>query len=164
MKILNHRQICQKIKRLAYEIYEQNFEESEIILVGVNDRGMEIAQLLMKELLIISELGITISRLHVYPPNPLSKEIHLEIPTSKLEGQVVILVDDVTNTGRTIFYAMKPLLEILIKKVEVAVLVDRKHKAFPIKVDYVGLSLATTLSENIDVEIYEVEEYAAYLK
>lgn len=164
MKILNHRQICQKIKRLAYEIYEQNFEETEIILIGVNNRGMEIAQLLMKELLQMSKLEITISRLHVYPPNPLSQEIHLELPVHSLEGQTVIVVDDVTNTGRTIFYAMKPIMEVMPKKVEVAVLIDRKHKAFPIKVDYVGLSLATTLSENIDVEIFEVEEYAAYLK
>ncbi|NJL75152.1 MAG: phosphoribosyltransferase [Saprospiraceae bacterium] len=164
MKILNHRQICQKIKRLAYEIYEQNFEETEIILIGVNNRGMEIAQLLMKELLEMSKLEITISRLHVYPPNPLSREIHLELPIDSLEGQTVIVIDDVTNTGRTIFYAMKPIMEVMPKKVEVAVLIDRKHKAFPIKVDYVGLSLATTLSENIDVEIFEVEEYAAYLK
>ncbi|MEL6989936.1 MAG: phosphoribosyltransferase family protein, partial [Bacteroidota bacterium] len=73
-------------------------------------------------------------------------------------------VDDVANTGRTIFYAFKPLFEILPKKIEVAVLVDRKHKSFPIKVDYVGLSLATTIQENIDVQILNTEDKAVYLK
>ena len=78
-------------------------------------------------------------------------------------GKVIIIVDDVANTGRTIFYAMKPLFNILPKEVEVAVLVDRKHKSFPILVDYVGLSLATTMKESIDVQILSVEEKAVYL-
>ena len=80
-----------------------------------------------------------------------------------LHSKVVILVDDVANTGRTIFYAFKPLMESLPGKIEVAVLVDRTHKMFPIKVDYVGLSLATTLKENISVKIVGVEEMEVHL-
>ena len=76
---------------------------------------------------------------------------------------MVVIVDDVANTGRTIFYACKPLLETLPKKIEVAVLVDRKHKSFPVKVDYVGLSLATTLKEDIDVQLSNSEADAVYL-
>ena len=79
------------------------------------------------------------------------------------EGKVIIIVDDVANTGRTLFYAMKPIFQIIPKKVEVAVLVDRMHKSFPIKIDYMGLSLATTLKENIEVKIRDVKEQAVYL-
>jgi pyrimidine operon attenuation protein / uracil phosphoribosyltransferase len=80
-----------------------------------------------------------------------------------VKDKVVILIDDVANTGRTIFYAIRPLLDVLPKKVEVAVLVDRKHKSFPIQPDYVGLSLATTLKENIDVQIRETADWSVYL-
>ncbi|MBX2817947.1 MAG: phosphoribosyltransferase, partial [Saprospiraceae bacterium] len=81
----------------------------------------------------------------------------------ELKRKSIVVVDDVANTGRTIFFAIKPLLNVLPKKIEVAVLVDRKHKSFPIKVDYVGLSLATTLREDIDVQIRDVEEMAVFL-
>ncbi|MEM9823754.1 MAG: phosphoribosyltransferase family protein, partial [Bacteroidota bacterium] len=97
------------------------------------------------------------------PANPREKEIEIEMPLKQLVNKVIIIVDDVANTGRTIFYATKPLLTILPKKVEVAVLVDRKHKSFPIKVDYVGLSLATTMGENIDVKIKDPNEQVVYL-
>ena len=82
----------------------------------------------------------------------------------ELRDKVIIVVDDVANTGRTIFYAIKPLLNVLPRKVEVAVLVDRKHKSFPVHVDYVGMSLNTTLQENIDVHIDSPEEWAVFLE
>jgi pyrimidine operon attenuation protein/uracil phosphoribosyltransferase len=85
------------------------------------------------------------------------------MPIKEVKNKVIILIDDVANTGRTIFYATKPLMEVMPKKIEVAVLVDRKHKSFPIRVDYVGLSLATTVKEHIDVQIRGVEEVAVYL-
>lgn len=163
MKILTHRQIKQKITRLAYEIYEHNFDIESLILIGVNDRGMEVANLLLQELLTISPIAITLSRLVINPADPLDAPVHLEIPVEELEGQHVILVDDVANTGRTLFYAMQPLMHTLLGKMEIAVLVDRKHKAFPIQVNYVGLSLATTFKQTIDVEILEVAEFGAFL-
>ncbi len=164
MKILNDRQIRQKIKRLAIEIAEHNFEEEEIILAGINNNGMSFARLLLDELLTLTEQSITITRLRLNPADPLAAEIHLEMPIESIRDKVIIIVDDVANTGRTIFYAIKPLLETLPKKIEVAVLVDRKHKSFPINVDYVGLSLATTLLQDIDVQIRDVEEFSAFLK
>lgn len=164
MKILNHRQIEQKIKRMAYEIYERNFEESEIILIGVNYRGMEIAQRLLHHLLHIAEnVMITVSRIQLSPANPLAEAIHLEMPVEELNGKSVIFVDDVANTGRTLFYAMQPIFEVLPKKVEAAVLVDRMHKSFPVRADYIGHVLATTLGENIFVDIISENEEAAYL-
>jgi pyrimidine operon attenuation protein/uracil phosphoribosyltransferase len=83
----------------------------------------------------------------------------LELPVTELQGKAIIVVDDVANTGRTLFYAIKPLLDILPKKIETAVLVDRKHKAFPIAITYYGLSLATTLQEHIDVKLEESSVY-----
>lgn len=163
MKILNDRQIAQKIKRLAIEILEHNYGESELILAGINNNGMVFSLLLLEELTKISSMPITVTRIQLNPANPLKSDIILEIPPEQVHNKVLIIVDDVANTGRTIFYAIKPILEVLPKKVEVAVLVDRSHKSFPIRVDYHGLSLATTLKNDIDVQIREVEERAVFL-
>ncbi|MCB0642338.1 MAG: phosphoribosyltransferase [Phaeodactylibacter sp.] len=164
MKILNDRQIQQKIQRLAIQIVEQNFEEPEIILAGINNNGMTFAQLLLDELVELStDIQFTVTRIRLNPADPLKEEIHLEMPVEQLNDKAIIIIDDVANTGRTIFYATKPLMACLPKKIEVAVLVDRKHKSFPVKVDYVGLSLATTLMENIDVAIRNVEEKSVFL-
>lgn len=163
MLILDDRQIRQKIRRLAIEIVENNYEEPELILAGINNKGMAFAQLLYAELTAISKQNITLSHLRINPAAPLSSEIKLDLPTSQLAGKTIIVVDDVANTGRTIFYACKPLLDTLPKKVEVAVMVDRTHKSFPVKVDYYGMSLATTLLEHIDVQIPDNQDFGVYL-
>ena len=163
MKILSHQQIGQKIKRLAIEIIEQNYTEKEVILAGINNNGMGFAKLLQKELEDLSQISINLIQIKLNPAAPLELPITLSEKSAQLNNRVIIVVDDVANTGRTIFYAIKPLLEILPKKVQVAVLVDRKHKAFPIKVDYVGLSLATTTKENIDVRIRDTSQKEVHL-
>ena len=153
MQILNDKQINQKIQRIAIEIIEHNLNEKEIILAGINNNGMHFAQLLMNEILDNSEIEIIITRIILNPAKPVSEEVLLEMPIEDCADKVMIIVDDVANTGRTIFYAFKPLLDALLKKVEVAVLMDRTHKSFPIKVDYCGQALATTLHHNIEVKI-----------
>ncbi len=153
MKVLNQSQIKQKIRRLSFEILENNYSEKQIFLAGINNNGLHFAKLLIKELRKISEIDFILVNVTLNPADPLAKEIEIDIPLKKLKNKCVIIVDDVANTGRTIYFAMKPLLEIVPKKVEVAVLVDRTHKAFPVKVDYVGLSLATTLKDNIEVSL-----------
>jgi pyrimidine operon attenuation protein / uracil phosphoribosyltransferase len=163
MKILTDHQIRQKIRRLAIEIVENNFDEPGIILAGINQNGMFFARLLLEHLTAITSQNISLTSLKINPAAPLSAPIELGMPVADLHGKVIIIVDDVANTGRTIFYACKPLMETLPKRVEVAVLVDRTHKSFPVKVDYVGLSLATTLLEDIDVKIREVEEYSVFM-
>ena len=163
MKILDKAQILRKIQRLTVEILERNFGETEIILVGINQNGLEMARLLANELIDRTDTQITLTRLQINPAKPLDGSVFLDMPLESVENKVIILVDDVANTGRTFFYALRPLLDVLPKKVEVAVLVDRKHKSFPIQPDYVGLSLATTLKENIDVTIRDVEDWAVYL-
>ena len=163
MKILDGSQIKQKIKRLAIEILENNFEEKTIVLTGINNNGTGFAKLLEKELKKITEINIQLATIRLNPAAPLSTPIELNIPVESLKGKTIILVDDVANTGRTIFYACKPILGILPKKVEVAVLVDRRHKTFPIYPKYVGFSLATTLKEDIELQILNKEEWGVYL-
>ena len=163
VQILNERQIRQKVRRLAIEIYERNLDESMIILAGINHNGIQFAHMLLEQLLKITDIPITVTRIRLNPAHPLEDEAQVEMPLSEIEGKCIIVVDDVANSGRTICYALKPLLRVLPKKIEVAVLVDRKHKSFPIRADYVGLSLATTLQENIDVRIREVEQVSVYL-
>jgi pyrimidine operon attenuation protein/uracil phosphoribosyltransferase len=164
MKLLDARQIKQKIKRLAIEILEQNFGEKEIILAGINNNGLGFAKMLEKELVQLTENKITLTSISLSPANPLESEVEIGLNKKELNKKVIILVDDVANTGRTIFYAIKPLLEVLPKKIQVAVLVDREHKSFPIKVDYVGVSLFTTIQDDIDVQIKGRGEKAVYLK
>lgn len=164
MKLLDQRQINQKIKRLAIEILEQNFGEKEIILAGINNNGLGFAKMLNRHLSQITENEIILTQIKLSPANPLESVVEIGLSPKELENKTIIIVDDVANTGRTIFYAMKPLFEVLPKKIQVAVLVDRKHKSFPIKVDYVGVSLFTTLHDDIDVQIKGRGEKAVFLK
>jgi pyrimidine operon attenuation protein/uracil phosphoribosyltransferase len=157
MQILDDRQIRQKIRRIAIEILERNFGAPAIILAGLNNNGYEFAQLIVDELKTIAPAGtdITLTRIRLNPANPVEYDPYIELPAEDLREKPVIIVDDVANTGRTVFYAVQPLLSVIPAKVEVAVLVDRTHKSFPIKADYVGISLATTMLDNIDVQIHE---------
>lgn len=163
MQILTRAQIQQKIKRLAIEILENNFEEKAIMLVGINNKGTSFAQLLREELKKITEIRIELFTVRLNPAAPVSTPVEINTPIETLKNKTIIVIDDVANTGRTIFYACKPILDIIPKKLEVAVLIDRKHKTFPIQPKYVGLSLATTLKEDIDLRILETEEWGVYL-
>jgi|TARA_B110000285_G_C14943200_1_gene523059 pyrimidine operon attenuation protein/uracil phosphoribosyltransferase len=164
--ILNKQQIQQKIKRLAIQILEHNHNEAEVYLIGINNNGLGFAKMLLDAIdkIEFAKPIFHLTQVSLSPANPLGKPVEINLPLEQLENKAIIFVDDVANTGRTLFYAMKPvLIDVVPKKVEVAVLVDRKHKNFPISINYVGLSLATTLSENIDVQIRDVETMAVYL-
>ena len=163
MKILDQKQIEQKVRRLAIEILEHNIEEEGLILAGINNRGMALAKMLAERIQLISKMPVYLTNIRLNPAAPMEKPVEMDIPVAELQGKVVIVVDDVASSGRTLLYACKPILETLPKKLEIAVLVDRTHKSFPVQADYVGLSLATTLKENILVEIGE-GEMAAFLE
>lgn len=163
MEILTHQKIEQKIRRLAIEIMERNTEEQELFVAGVNNNGLRFATLIVEELKKLSSCPIHLLRMQLDPAHPIEAQIELDMPIQNLSNKAILIVDDVANTGRTLFYACKPLLEILPKKIEVAVLVDRTHKSFPIHADYVGLSLATTLREHIQVNLSEADAYSASL-
>ena len=153
MQVLNQYQIHEKIIRLSYEILENNLDEDTIILAGINNNGFRFAELLGNSLKSITNKKIVLSRIRLNPAKPLDTQVETDLSQTDIEDKAIIVVDDVANTGRTIFYAFKVYMDVIPKKLEVAVLVDRKHKLFPIKVDYVGLSLATTVQEHIKADL-----------
>lgn len=163
MKLLNNIAVKQKIQRIAFQIAENNYQHDEIMLIGINNSGYNLAKQFEKHLKKIIDTTISVNRIRLNPASPTTNPVTIENPLGELRNKVIILVDDVANTGRTIFYAFKPFIDILPYKIEVAVLVDRKHKHFPIQVDYVGMSLATTLKENIRVELSDAVNMEVYL-
>jgi pyrimidine operon attenuation protein / uracil phosphoribosyltransferase len=163
MRILDNLQIKRKIKRMAFEIAESNFENHKIYFLGINNNGYNYASMLMKALKKISDKELILARLNLKPQNPIENDISLDIDKTKLNGHAVIVVDDVANTGRSLFYAMKVIMDILPVKVETAVLVDRMHKQFPVNINYVGLTFATTIHDNIKVNLMEKENFSVDL-
>ncbi|WP_344978301.1 phosphoribosyltransferase family protein [Compostibacter hankyongensis] len=148
--ILDEEKIRWKVRRMAYEIYERNSDKSEIILAGIPDRGTVLAGMLAAVLQEIAGFRIRTVALELDKDRPLDVKV---VPATDFDGTAVVVVDDVANSGRTLLYAMKPLLEKLPEKIQTAVLVDRMHKSFPVLVDYIGYSLSTTLQEHISVDI-----------
>ncbi|TVR81760.1 MAG: phosphoribosyltransferase [Saprospirales bacterium] len=163
MKVLSNEQIRQKIVRLTYQILEEQPESEPLYILGINNNGRRFAELLEKELIKTGLIEVISGQISLKPASPNNHPIELNIPKSEIAGKTVLIIDDVANTGRTLFYAFSCLMEALPKKVSVGVLVDRKHKSFPVKVDYVGLSLATTLMENIDVYLDKPGEMSVFL-
>ena len=153
MKVLDHLQIQQKIKRIAYEIFEKNYDTQKLFLVGINNNGYAFAQLIFEQLREICNFEVELLRVTLSPANPLHQPVELSIDAIELHNQSVIIVDDVANSGRTLFYAMKPIYDVIPKKIEVAALVERMHRTFPIRIEYVGLTLSTTMLENIIVNL-----------
>ncbi|MBX9850162.1 MAG: phosphoribosyltransferase [Cytophagaceae bacterium] len=160
--ILDKAQTLQKIKRIAIEIYERNLKEKEIVLAGIYDKGYAFAELLQKELNAVSDIQTILVKVSLDKTSPLQSEITLDTDIKLLKKKTIILIDDVLNTGRTLAYSLKPFLNIEIKKLQVAVVVDRQHKSFPISPDYVGYSLSTTLKEHIEVS-FEKSRFGVYL-
>jgi pyrimidine operon attenuation protein/uracil phosphoribosyltransferase len=153
LAILDARQIDQKIKRMAYEIYENNFTEKKIIFAGICKQGEGLANKLAKELKAISEITTSVIRIDLDKTHPFRTELNGANIGEDSKNKVVILVDDVLNTGKTIAYGLKPFLSVQVKKIEVAVLVNRAHPAFPICPTYTGYELSTTLSEQVVVKL-----------
>ncbi len=160
--ILNNFQITQKINRISYQIYEDNCSEKEIVIVGIDKKGYLLAEKLTERLKAISDCSISLVKLTLNKDNPIENPGQLDGDESILNDKVVILVDDVLNTGKALIYGVKFLLDFPIKKMSTAVLVDRNHKKYPIGTHYVGLSLSTTLQNHISVK-FEVDDICAYL-
>jgi len=161
--ILDDEAIRQKTTRIAYQIVEDNYDENELIVIGIKPNGYEYAQKLKKEIDDIDGAKVTLVGLEMDKSLPLEKEIKFELGKKTLDNKTVIIVDDVANTGKTLYYALKPVMEFSPKKVQAVVLVDRQHKLFPVSPDFVGLSLSTTLQEHIIVEFDAKGAGAAYL-
>ena len=150
-KILDSKGISQKINRLAWQIYENNSKENEIVIVGISGRGEVIASKLSKVINQISSIKTKVGTIDLDKDNPYQSEITTDLDEVDYTNKVVVLIDDVLNSGKTLMYASKYFLTTPLIKLSTAVLVDRTHNRFPIKADYIGLSLATTLQEYITV-------------
>jgi len=162
--ILNHQQIQQKIDRIAYQILEDNFDESEIMIAGILPGGKKIAERLKVILDGIAPFKSTLLNIKL---NKGSTFLHADIDfdVAECSNKAVILVDDVINTGKALAYGFGVFLDVPLKKLRTAVLVDRDHKSFPITTNYAGTTLSTVLKQHIDVVLDEQgEEDAAYLR
>lgn len=158
-KILNTNQIKKIVKRIAYQIHENNLDYPEIILIGVHKNGYTLAEKINKELKQISKSNIKLVSIKINKKNPL-EEIELDCKKEYLKNKVIVLVDDVLHTGKTLIYCVKHLLEITPKNFNSVVLIDRNHKKFPIKVDFKGISLSTFISDHVEVVFEDNNSYA----
>ena len=149
-KILDGTEIHKTVKRIAYQIYETHFEESQLILAGIANNGVILAKRIQEELESISKVKVVFVEIKVDKKNPINP-IVLSKKLAVCENQAVVVVDDVLNTGSTLIYAVAHFLSIKLKKLQTAVLVNRNHKNFPIKGDFKGISLSTSIKEHIDV-------------
>ena len=161
--ILDKKQIQQKINRIAYQILEDNLTEKEIVIAGVWDRGYKLALRLKDILLEISTIKVTMLRIDLEKES--TKLIaKTDLDESKWRNKVIIIVDDVLNSGKTLAYGLGVFLNTPHKKIRTVVLVDRSHKIFPVATDFVGVKLATVLKEHVDVIMdVEGEEDRVYL-
>jgi len=139
-----------KLRRMALQVAEQNYEESQLVLIGIKENGLVIAHIICAYLAEVYGGEIVVVELTLNKKNPI--EIILN-PAIDYNGKAVLLIDDVANSGSTMLYALKPLLETHPKKIQTLALVERTHKSFPICLDYVGLSISTTRDEHIYVEV-----------
>jgi pyrimidine operon attenuation protein/uracil phosphoribosyltransferase len=164
-RIADWQQVQQKIKRIAFEIAEDNYEEPEIILAGIgkNTEGYALAMKLYDELKHILNTRIVLTHIEIDKNHPADSPVQMSMEDGDINGKVIILIDDVSNSGRTLLYAMKPFLEYHPKKIQMAVLVERTHKMFPVQPDYVGLSLSTTIREHITVLISRENEEGIFM-
>jgi pyrimidine operon attenuation protein/uracil phosphoribosyltransferase len=154
--ILDKEQIQKKITRIAYQIIEDSFEEETLILVGIADRGYVLAQRLRSALQQISNKPIELMRIDL-DKESRTLNAQLDQPLEKVHDQVVILVDDVLNSGRTLAYGMGVFFDIPLKKMRTAVLIDRSHHRFPVFSDFSGLKLSTILKEHVSVNLKELD-------
>jgi len=157
--ILTNAEISHKTKRIAYQIYETFSSESEVILAGIASNGYIFAQKIAQELTQISDLKVTLCEVKINKQNP-KDAILTSISKEEYENKGLVLIDDVLNSGTTLIYGVKHFLDVNLSKFKTAVLVDRNHKKYPVKADFKGLSLSTSLQEHIHVVFDENESYA----
>jgi pyrimidine operon attenuation protein/uracil phosphoribosyltransferase len=161
--ILNTTQIRQKINRLAFEVFENNFSEKEIFVVGIDGNGHKVAAQLGEKLKEISSLKIRLGKITLDKEKPWEGEPKTDFTERDFINKTIVLVDDVLNSGKTLMYAVKLFLDKPVKKINTVVLVDRSHTRFPVKADYVGLTLSTTLQERIEADFSKKQKEAVYL-
>ncbi|PHK27153.1 phosphoribosyltransferase [Nostoc linckia z16] len=157
--ILNQQEIEHKVRRIAYQIYETFVDENEVVIAGIASNGYVFAQKLAAELSRISDLKVTLCEVKMEKEQPLQPALTSLSPEA-YTNKCLVLADDVLNSGSTLIYGIKHFLQVPLKKFKTAVLVDRNHKQFPVKADFKGLSLSTSIQERVQVVFTNDEEYA----
>ncbi|ESU27042.1 uracil phosphoribosyltransferase/pyrimidine operon attenuation protein [Flavobacterium limnosediminis JC2902] len=157
--ILTKSEIQHKTKRIAYQIYETFVDENEVVLAGIANSGYIFAQKIANELALISDLNVILCEVQINKNNP-QDEIITSLKPEEYQNKGLVLIDDVLNSGTTLIYGVKYFLAVPLKKFKTAVLVDRNHKKYPVKADFKGISLSTSLLEHIQVVFEENDEYA----
>lgn len=161
-QILDHTKIQHILKRMAYQIYESNVNENEIILAGIKENGFLLAKKLKKEVEKISPLKGVLCEIVINKKQPLDT-ITSSLSLDEIKNKSIVVIDDVLHSGGTLIHAVKYVLEIPVKQIKTAVLIDRNHKKFPIKADFKGISLSTSMNENVAV-IFEKNNDRAVLE
>lgn len=162
--ILDHRQITQKIKRIAFEIYEQNFDAEELTIIGIRDQGFKLAGQIIQELEEISKIKINFYEVKMNKKKALEYAPDLSSISSDLKSKRLIFIDDVLNSGKTLLYSIRPFLDYQPEIIKVAVLINRDHRSYPVYPDFTGLSLATTIQDHVELNLNEEDNFSAYLK
>jgi pyrimidine operon attenuation protein / uracil phosphoribosyltransferase len=157
--ILTQQEIAHKTKRIAYQIYETFPDEDEVVLAGIAGNGFLFSEMIAAELKKISPLKVILCEVKMNKEQPLEKVV-TSLSPEEYTNKALVLVDDVLNSGTTLIYGVKHFLDVPLKKFKTAVLVDRNHKQYPVKADFKGLSLSTSLRERVQVVITESEQYA----
>lgn len=160
--ILSNQEIEHKTRRIAYQIYETFIDEQEVVLAGIASNGFIFAQKIASELEAISSLKILLCEVKVDKQNP-ELPITTSLTSDQYKDKGLILIDDVLNSGTTLIYAVRHFLDVPLKKFKTAVLVDRNHKKYPVKADFKGISLSTSLLEHVQVVFENDNTSHAYL-
>ena len=160
--ILTHEEIKHKIRRIALQIYEANAEESEIILAGIESNGYDLAKKIKLSLSSISNINITLCKVSIDKSNP-TKQVTTSIKDTEYANKALVLVDDVLNSGTTLIYGVKHFLSVPLKRFKTAVLVNRNHKKYPVKADFKGISLSTSINTHVEVS-FATNNFKAVLK
>jgi pyrimidine operon attenuation protein/uracil phosphoribosyltransferase len=159
--ILSHKEIEHKIKRIAYQIYECNVDETEIIIAGIDTNGYLLAKKIKANLDKISTINSVLCKVKIDKTEP-TKPILTSIVSNDYANKSIVLIDDVLNSGSTLIYGIKHFLDVPLKQFKTAVLVNRNHKKYPVKADFKGISLSTSLFEHVHVNLSK-QPYEAYL-
>lgn len=162
--ILNAEQIRQKIRRIAFQIYENNFEEPALLLAGISGEGYVLAQALAHELQTIAPFAVDLLQIDLDKAQIAQPSVQTDRPTADYTDKVVIIIDDVLYTGRTLAFSLQPFLAVPVRKLQVAVLIDRNHPRYPVAADYKGYELSTTLTEHVEVVLSDAGRMGVYLK
>jgi len=153
-KILDYESITKKIRRISLQIIESYIDQDEIIIAGIDINGFVIAKEISKEIRKISDVHIKLCKVKIDKKNPLN-EVSISLNSQDYKNKSIVVIDDVLNSGATLMYTVKNFLNTKIKVLKTAVLVDRNHKKYPIKVDFKGLSLSTSIQNKVEIVIDE---------